>query len=321
MKYRVGIDIGATKSKILLVTKHGRVLLRKKIPTESFHKPGPIIERASANMEKMLGKAGIRRSRLEGVGVGVAGFLDPRTGFIENSPNLKWSRVNFGKAFQRRIGLPVLLANDVNAAAWGEFCYGVGRKSRDMVAVFPGSGIGGGIIANGELVEGAVGTAGEVGHTIFRHKGLRCGCGQYGHHEAYAGGMNMENRMRRAVRRGRSPMVERMVKGDLSKINTRTIADAAGKSDPVAKKIWEDARSSLGVLCCDLVNIFNPDMLVLGGGVIRGNPSLVPFIRGFIKEHAVKLAADKVEIVTSRLHGDAVAMGGAALFDLKRVKG
>lgn len=321
MKYRVGIDIGATKTKILIMTLHGKVLKRKKIRTDSFHKVEPIIERASAKMEHMLHEAGIRRSQVEGVGIGVAGFLDPETGYIENSPNLRWYGVNFGRPFQKRLGMKVHMANDVNAAAWGEFCYGAGRKSRDMVAVFPGSGIGGGIIANGQLVEGAIGTAAELGHMTFRENGIKCDCGRRGCHEAYAGGMPMEKRMRRAVRRGKSPMVHRMVRGDFSKINTRTIADAAERGDPVAGRIWEDARHALGLLCSDIVTAMNPDTLVLGGGVIRGNPSLVPFIRRYVDEHSVGLSARNVNIVTSKLHGDAVAMGGAALFYLANRKG
>jgi glucokinase len=276
----------------------------------------PIVERASQCVEGMLNKAGIKPGQLEGVGVGVAGQLDPITGYIDNSPNLRWFGVQFGRKFHQRIGMRVRIANDVNAAAWGEYRYGAGQGTRDLVAVFPGSGIGGGIVANGRLVEGATGTAGEIGHLIFREKGRRCDCGHYGCHEAYAGGMPMEERMRRAVCQGKSQMVKSMVKGDLSRINTRTIATAARRGDPVAGRIWEEARSSLGVLCANLVSLLNPDCLVLGGGVIEGNPSLVPFIRHYVRTHAVRLSAERVKIVTSRLKGDAVAMGAAALLEL-----
>jgi glucokinase len=321
MNYRVGIDIGASKTKILLMTKAGKVLVRKRIVTNSFGSPEPIVEKASRAVHEMLKKKRIKTSQVEGVGVGVAGQLYPETGYIDNSPNLEWFGVNFGKNLQKRMGMKVRIANDVNAAAWGEFLYGAGKKYRDVVVVLPGSGIGGGIIANGLLVEGATGTAAEVGHMIFRENGRRCDCGRYGCHEAYAGGMPMEKRMRRAVSRGKSPMVKRMVKGDLLKINTRTIADAARKGDRVAGRIWREARSSLGVLCSDLITALNPECLVLGGGVIEGNPSLVPYIRRYVKDHAVRLSAQKARIVTTRLKGDAVAMGGAALFDLDKKKG
>jgi len=217
---------------------------------------------------------------------------------------------------EQALGLKIRMANDVNAAAWGEYVYGSNRKCPNLAAVFVGSGIGGGFVVNGALVEGASGAAAEVGHAIFRENGLRCDCHRYGCHEAYAGGHPMEKRMRKLTRRGKSPLVARMVKGDLSRINTRTIADAAKKGDPVAGKIWNDAVMSLCVLCANLVSLLNPERLVLGGGVVEGNPMLLPAIRKFVGERAVALAAKDAEIILSQLKGDAIALGAAALVEI-----
>ncbi len=313
--YLAGLDIGATKTKIIIFTEQGKVISREKILTDSFNRVEPIIEKSCAQIERMLKDQGIRRSELGALGVGLAGQLDPETGYVDNSPNLKWFGVNFGKKFEKRIKRKIRLANDVNAAAWGEFVYGAarGKGYRNLVAVFPGSGIGGGVVCNGCLVEGATGTAAEVGHLIFRENGLLCDCGHRGCHEAYAGGVPMENRMRKLVRAGKGKLVDKMVNGDLSKINTRTIADAARKGDASAKEVWSDAVSSLNVLCANLVSVFNPEVLVLGGGVIEGNPILVPTIRNYVKTHAVDYSAKTVKVVKSNLGGDAVAMGAAAL--------
>lgn len=317
MKYRIGVDIGATKTKILLITPAGKILRREKILTDSFGKVDPIIGRASAVIERVLAEQGIRKQEVEWMGCGCAGQQDPETGWIDNSPNLGWFGVQFGKTFEKKIGMKIRMVNDVNAAAWGEFVYGAGkgRGVKNLVVIFPGSGIGGGIVCNGDLVEGATGTAGEFGHLVFREDGLLCDCGHHGCHEAYAGGVPMENRMRKLVKAGKSKMVSKMAGGDLAKINTRTIADAARKGDKAAKQVWEDAVASLSVLAANMVSVFNPEILVLGGGVIEGNPVLVPTIRHYVKTHAVDYSAKTAQVVKSKLGGDSIALGAAAMIE------
>lgn len=313
--YRIGLDIGATKTRILLINSEGKILQKEKILTNSFGTPDPIIQRAGDLIDKLIKKQGLKKSEILGVGCGCAGFMDTKTGYIDISPNLQWFKVEFGKKFGERLKMKIRMVNDVNAAAWGEFVYGAGKGKdiQNLVAVFPGSGIGGGIVCNGQLVEGATGTAGEVGHLIFQVNGRRCDCGRRGCYEAYAGGMPMEKRMRALVRAGKSKMIYEMVKGDLTKINTRTIAQAARRGDPSAKEIWKEAVLSLCVLCANLVSVFNPDFLVLGGGVIEGNPSLVPTIRKFVNTHSVEYSARAVQVVKSQLGEDAIALGAAAM--------
>lgn len=316
MGHRLGIDIGATKTKLILLDPKGQMLAKEQILTESIGSVAPIADRAGAELEELLAKHRLKRSQLEGCGIGVAGQLDPETGVIDDSPNLQWFGVQFKRPMEKALGLRIRMANDVNAAAWGEYVYGSNRRCPNLAAVFVGSGIGGGFVMNGALVEGASGTAAEVGHAIFRENGLRCDCHRLGCHEAYAGGHPMEKRMRKLARQGKSPIVEKMVKGDLARINTRTIADAAKKGDPVAGKIWQDAVMSLCVLCANLVSLLNPNRLVLGGGVVEGNPSLLPAIRKFVNERAVALSASKCEIIVSQLKGDAIALGAAALVEI-----
>lgn len=320
MSYRLGIDIGATKTKLILLNPQGKIAAKEEIRTESIGSVAPIAARAGQALEQLLQRAKLRRSQLRVCGIGVAGQLDPKTGVIDDSPNLQWFGVQFKQPMERALGLKIRMANDVNAAAWGEYWFGSRRSCPNLVAVFVGSGIGGGFVINGRLVEGASGTAAEVGHAIFRENGLRCDCGRIGCHEAYAGGVPMEKRMRRLVRLGRSPLVEKMVRGDLSRINTRTIADAAKKGDAGAGRIWQDAVRSLCVLCANLISLLNPERLVLGGGVIAGNPSLVPVIRRFVAERAVALSARKCEIISSQLKGDAIALGAAALAELEALE-
>lgn len=316
MTIRIGIDVGATKTKIIMITRQGKVVARSKIMTESDKDPGPIVERSSRAVEELIRGQKVKASQVETVAVGICGFLNPRTGMIENSPNLHWHNVPFKQLMEERLGRRVYIANDVNAAAWGEFVYGAGRGVRDIVAIFAGSGIGGGIVCNGRLVEGGTGTAGEVGHMIFRENGRRCDCGQRGCFEAYGGGMPLERLMRIAAKKGMAPVALKLAKGDPQLINTRIIRLAAAAGEPVAKKVWADAEAALGALCANLVSLLNPDRLVIGGGVVAGNPGLMKVIQDTIRERAVSLAAEHCAVVASELGDDAVAMGAAALVDL-----
>ncbi len=316
MQVRIGLDIGATKTKILMISKSGEIIARKKIKTDSDKRPEPIVERSCQGLEQLIKSEKVKPSDVEAVAVGIAGFSNPHTGVIDISPNLHWYNVPFKKLMEDRLDRPVYMANDVNSAAWGEFCYGAGRDAQEMAAIFVGSGIGGGVVTNGKLVEGGTGTAGEVGHMIFKPHGLKCDCGKRGCFEAYGGGMPMERRMRRAVKRGASPEINKLVGGDLDQINTRVVRQAAENGDAVAVNIWKEAVEALGIMCANLTSLLNPDRIVLGGGVITGNPGLLKSVRDKVDEKAVSLSARHVEVVKSELGDDAVAMGAAALADL-----
>jgi len=266
-----------------LLDPKGKMLAKEQILTDSIGSVEPIAARAGAKLEELLSRHRLKRSQFEGCGIGVAGQQDPETGVIDDSPNLKWFGVQFKKPMEKALKLRIRMANDVNAAAganmstarsvnartWRNLCRLRHRRR---------------LCDHGKLVEGACGTAAEVGHAIFREDGIRCDCRRLGCHEAYAGGHPLEKRMRKLARQGKSPLIVKMVKGDLAKINTRTIADAAKKGDPVAKQLWYDATMSLCVLSANLVSLLNPNRLVLGGGVIEGNPSLLPAIRKFVNQ-------------------------------------
>ena len=313
---RIGMDIGATKTKILMLTPKREIIARSKIPTDSDADPAPIVARAAAEIVNLLRKNNVKRPQVQAVAVGICGFQNPRTGLIDVSPNLHWYNVPFKSLLEKAIGCPVYMANDVNAAAWGEFVYGAGRGCTEMAAVFIGSGIGGGLVSHGLLVEGGTGTAGEVGHMIFRVNGLKCDCGKKGCFEAYGGGMPMERRMRKAAKSGLSPITLKLASNDLSKINTRIIRLAAKAGDRVAKTIWKDAEESLATLCANLVSLLNPDRLVIGGGVLEGNPGLLKTIQQGLNTRAVTLSTQHVSLLKSALGDDAVAMGAAALVDM-----
>jgi len=318
MRIRIGLDIGATKTKILIITPEGKILAVDKIKTDSDGTAEPIVARASEAIERLVAAQGMSMADVEAVAVGIAGFSNPRTGLIDVSPNLHWYNVPFKQMLTDCIGKKVYMANDVNAAAWGEFTSGAGRGAQDIVAVFVGSGIGGGIVCNGLLLEGATGTAGEVGHMTYKTNGLKCDCGRRGCFEAYAGGMPLERRLRELTAKGKSPGLKKLVGGEIGKINTKTIRLAAEAGDPVAAKAWAEVEDALVTLCANLISLLNPDRLVIGGGVIEGNPGLLKLIKEQVPLRSVALSARQVKIVKSELGDDAVAVGAAALADLYR---
>ncbi len=318
MAVRIGIDVGGTKTKVLMISPEGKVLDMRKIVTESQNVAEPIVERASVEVEDLIKGNKLRASQVEAVAVGICGFSNPRTGIIDLSPNLHWHQVPFVAMMEKRLGRKVYMANDVSAAGWGEFVYGAGKGCENLVSVFAGSGIGGGIIANGRLVEGGTGTAGEIGHQTFRVNGLKCDCGQRGCYEAYGGGMPMERRMRRLAKAGKSPGTLKLAGGDVSKINTKVIRLAAAAGDAVAAKMWAEAEESLVTMCANVTSLLNPDRIVLGGGVVAGNPGLVKTVQAGVKARAVTLTGKHVKVVKSKLGDNAVAMGAAALVDLYR---
>jgi glucokinase len=211
---------------------------------------------------------------------------------------------------------PVYVGNDVNMAAIGEQHYGAGIGKKQVVSVFVGTGIGGGIIIDGHLYEGANGFAGEVGHASIAWDGPPCPSGNPGCWEGYASGTAMQRRTLEALARGEPSMLTEMLRGDESRMRVELIAEAAAKGDALAQRIIAETGELLGAGCANLVNILNPERIILGGGVIRGIPELVDMVRESVKRRALTDAAEAVEIVKARFGREAGVIGGAVLAKL-----
>lgn len=309
----VGVDIGGTKILAAVVTPQGEILAREKRATMADEGPEAVISRLIGAIEAALSLAGTEPARLAAIGIAVAGMALPGEGVVAFSPNLRgWRDVPLRDIVARQLGVSTFLINDASAAALGEHCYGAGRGVNNLVYVTVGTGIGGGVIIDGKLYCGACGVAGEVGHMTIDVDGPRCNCGNFGCLEALASGTAVAREAKRHVAEGAETCLPQLVGGELEMITAETVFQAAQKGDPLALEIIAQAASYLGIGLANLVNLFNPELIIVGGGLAHmGNMLLSPALR-VIRERAFEVPAQAVRLVTAQLGGSSGVLGAVA---------
>ena len=264
------IDLGGTKLRAVVADLDGSVRGEVIVPTEAEGGPDHVIGRIVDALAEAARGSGVTTGDLRGLGVASPGALDLVNGIVHEAPQLPgWDGVPLPRVLSERLGIPVLLENDANAAALGENRFGAGRGTRQMIYFTVSTGVGGGIIIDGRIYHGATGSAGELGHIIVEPNGARCLCGELGCLEAYASGTGIAWRAAALVDAGEAPGLER-VRRDKGELDGDEIADAARQGDEVALRLFEEAGFYLGIALTNCVNIFNPEMIVLGGGVTSG---------------------------------------------------
>jgi glucokinase len=308
----IGIDLGGTKIEIARVDSSGRLLQRTRRATDVADGPSVVKDQIVDGVREM--EEGID-SRPAGIGIGVAGQIEPGTGTVRFAPNLDWQDVPLGSELSDALDLPVLVANDVRAITWGEWLHGAGQGCDDLVCLFIGTGIGGGIVSGGQVLSGCSNAAGELGHTTIQLNGPLCHCGNRGCLEALAGGWAIARQAREAIQANPAagrPLLER-AGGELDKVSARTVAQAAHAGDSLAQELVDQVAEALIAGCMGLVNAVNPCRLILGGGVIEGLPELVDRVDRGVRERALAAATTSLKVVAAQLNGDAGVIGAAAL--------
>jgi glucokinase len=261
------LDLGGTKLRAVVADLEGNIRGEIIRPSEADEGPEFVIARMIETLEASAGEAGVKVSQLRSVGVASPGALDLVHGLVQEAPQLPgWNGIPLVEIMSNRLGLPVLLENDANAAALGENRFGVGRGTRYMVYLTISTGVGGGIIIDRKVYHGVSGAAGELGHMVVWVNGPRCMCGERGCLEAIASGTGLAWRAQDLVDAGEAPGLERMNR-ERGHLGADEVADAARAGDKDAVRLFEEAGLYLGVALSNYVNIFNPEMLVLGGGV------------------------------------------------------
>ena len=306
----IGVDLGGTKVETALVDAAGRIVVSRRQPTNPEKGPDAVITDIVACVEACLGEAG---KTTQGLGVGVAGQLD-RSGTLRFSPNLGWRNVPLKVKLEDALDIPVVINNDVRAATWGEWRHGAGWGVDDMVCLFVGTGIGGGVISGGQLLSGCSNTAAELGHMTIVADGRRCHCPNRGCLEAYAGGWAIAERAQEAVHA--NPQAgQRLVAlaGGVQQISAATVTQACREGDPLACRLVEETAQYLAAGVVGIVNAFNPCLLVLGGGVIQGRPEYVSEVERLVRENALQTAVEGLRIVMAALGDKAGVIGAAAL--------
>ncbi len=310
--WSIGVDLGGTKLEVAHIDAQGRV--RQRLRKATNIKGGP-----SAIIEDIIGYIWTLREVAEtppaGVGVGVAGQVEKDSGNVIFAPNLEWRDVPLQAHLNRTTGLPVIVTNDVRAATWGEWLHGAGQGCDDLLCMFVGTGVGGGVVSGGRMLAGCNNTAGEVGHITVDMNGPLCTCGNRGCLEALAGGWAITRLARDGVAADpeAGQVLLEMAGGQIDDINVATVARAVRGGDPMARRLMEQAVSALIAGATTLINAFNPCRLILGGGVINGIPELVGKIDKGIRGQALKAACSSLLVLPAGLRTDAGVIGAAAL--------
>jgi glucokinase len=297
--FRLGVDLGGTSVKLALVDENGALAAKTSVVTVLSPR------RLAAEVARAVRPWCARP--LLGTGVGVAGDVDPVKGVVRFAPNLKWRNVPLKKLLLGA-GLPgpLRVENDANAAAWGAYHVELKGRSRNLVVLTLGTGVGGGLVFEGNLYRGATGSAGELGHMVVDWTGPLCACGNRGCLEAYLGGAAMVTWARAEMaRRGRA----------LPVLTPKILEDLARAGNPVARAAWTRAADALGVALANVVNALNPDTIVFTGGVARGHPLFLPRARKIMSDRAFKTPGRAVRLKVAGQNEDLGVIGAALLVD------
>ncbi|MBL8879598.1 MAG: ROK family protein [Phycisphaerales bacterium] len=304
----IGIDVGGTNMRAALLDE--RAAVRQRVSTETLAAEGfdAVMQRCAGLVTALLTNANATNADWP-IGIGVPGPLSHKTGVVLNAPNLPgWKNAPVRDRLAALTERIVVVENDANAAAYGEFVAGAGEKSGDMVMLTLGTGIGGGVILNGELIRGHFDNAGEIGHMVVEPAGRECPCGQRGCLERYASAAAIADRVREALAGG-----EQSSLSNATELDSGAVQAAAAAGDALASRIWSDACRYLAIACVNLQHILNPRTVVLAGGLINAGEALLDGVAKEFRRLTWKMADDAPAIRLAQLAGDAGVIGAALL--------
>jgi len=312
-KIFVGIDLGGTNIKIGLFDSELKLICKTSVATKADMGPGVVIDKMAATVEKLLADAGLSLRDIVAVGIGTPGPAKYSEGIIIKSTNMpKFKNVPICKMLNERLAAPIVFDNDANVACWGEYVVGAGKGVKDIVFFTLGTGIGGGIISNGQLVHGCAENAAELGHTIIYPDGRKCNCGQRGCVEAYASADSTARRAREAVEAGAESSLKKVL-DQTGQITSKDVYEHLAAGDKLAKEITDGTAKALAITCINMLHTTEPKRIVFAGGMIAAGDILLNRIRDYFDEYIWTLKKEPVEICFATLGEDAGIIGAAAL--------
>jgi glucokinase len=319
-EFIIGVDLGGTKILTGVFTSSLENVGMAKISTKSQRGVDAVVERIARCVRDAIDEADLSLKQVRGVGIGAPGAVDGEAGNVIFAPNLQWTDVPLKKVLEKQLEVPVFVENDCNVSGLGVYEAELKSKAKHVLGIFVGTGIGGGLIINGELYSGFGHTAGEVGHMIIDVNGPKCGCGNKGCFEALASRTAIFNRIKAAVKDGQKTLLTEMLGDDLEDMRSGDLRKAVRRGDKFVAKVIEETAEYIGIAVSNLVNILNPEIVVLGGGVMEAlGDEMMDIVRKTAKDHAMPGAMKGVQIVDSHL-GDNAGITGAAVLARRMTK-
>jgi glucokinase len=309
----VGIDVGGTNVKIGLFDSELKIIRKTSITTEADMGPEVVINNMTEAVKDLLSEAGFTLPDISAIGIGTPGPAKYSEGIIIRSTNMpKFKNVPICKMLTERLGAPVVYDNDANVACWGEYAVGAGKGVKDIVFFTLGTGIGGGIVSNGELVHGCDENAAELGHMIIYPGGRSCNCGQKGCVEAYASADSTARRATEAIEAGAESSLKKVLE-EKGKITSKDVYQHLAKGDKLAKQITDGTAEALAITCINMLHTTEPKRIIFTGGMIAAGDALLNRIKDYFNEHIWTLKKEAVEICFAILGEDTGIIGAAAL--------
>ncbi|MBF0569269.1 MAG: ROK family protein [Candidatus Omnitrophica bacterium] len=308
----IGIDIGGTKIYGGLVSPSGEIIATQKIPTPSKANAKAILATVDKTIRALLKEGRASLKDILGIGIAVPGIVD-NTGFVVITPNINLSKTDLKKILEKHYRTKVAVGNDANLGVLGEKWLGAGRKAKDIVGIFPGTGVGGGVIVKGEFITGCHGAAAELGHIQVDPNGPACTCGNIGCLEALAGRWAIERNLRAAINKGKRSVITDLTGKELKQIRSSALAKALKAKDPLVTSVMTAVAEALGKACVSLNHIFDTEMLLFGGGVIEAcGDFILPKVERALKDDPFFARLSTPQVVQAKLGDDAVMLGAVA---------
>lgn len=309
----IGVDIGRNTTKVIIMNLSGNIVSKETMMTGKTLPEENLISRVIDLIDLAIKKSDISKEKFLGMGIGMPGLLNSESGMVLFSPDFEWENVNLVEPIKAYFGVNICLENSTRALAMGESWFGVGIDSTNFVCVSIGHGIGSAIMQDGEFYRGSCGSSGEIGHFTLDKNGPKCGCGNSGCLEALSSGNAIARDARALVSDGVGSLIMELADRDIDKIDARIVFEAAKHGDAAAKQIVDRAIEFIGIGLAGYINIIDPDMIILAGGVVSSGDYFLNELEKVIKVRQMKFAGRKVKIRVAKLGLDAAAVGAASI--------
>lgn len=311
--YMIGIDLGGTNIKAAILDGSLSVLSERSDPTHASEGPDYVITAIKNIIRELMQLHQITDEQVLCMGLGIPGLLNPTEGLSIFSPNFPgWENINVVQEMRKDFSFPVFIDNDVRVNLYGEWHFGAGKGLNNIVLVTIGTGLGSGVVVDGRVLYGTTSSIGEIGHMNMFREGRPCRCGSSGCLGRYVSAIGMVRTCIEKLERGEHSMIQTWVEGDLSRITAKMISDAYDLNDPIAIQVMHETGEILGFGLANVINLFNPELIIIGGGVSAAGDRLLHTVRETIQAHALQLSSHACRVVTAQLGGRAGMIGAAA---------